>query len=190
MKQKLMIFTFLLMPIAAFGQSNSTSDKPTHEFTVNIFTVSGRVDHIDHFFSTELRWGVNDKLNDIKVSYAEETRKLTTTRFVPGFEFEYLEDSTKNETVSVKRYSRLVWLKGYLDFRAEKKLRPYVGGAVGWDIETVKVSTDNATESINNNGPTIDFLSGIHFYANKRVVLSVSTRAWRPSVNFGLGFTF
>lgn len=190
MLRKLMVFAFLFVPVAAFGQDISSSKRFSRELVLNSFTVSGKVDNIDRFFSIEFRWGVNDEFNPGYGEDKKDDTEVTIARFVPGVEFEYLEDSTDNDIISFKRYSSLVWVKGYLDFRPKKRVRPYVGGAMGVDIETFKVNTNEGAASVDSAGVVLDFLSGVRFYPHRRVVLSVSTKVWRPSVNFGAGFTF
>ena len=180
MLQKLIIFAFLLVPVMAFGQDGPSLRESGRELIINGFTVSDKVGNIDKFLSTEFRWNVM-KSKDNKVS---------SVTFVPGVEFEYLEDSSGNNSLFFKRYSRLLWFKGYLTFRSDKNLSPYVGGAIGWDVETIKANTDDGVMSIQSNGPTVDLLTGVHFYPNRRIIVTTSMRVWRPSLNFGVGFTF
>jgi len=173
---KLLVFVFFLVPVMAFGQDNPSVNS-NYEFIVNGLTKSDKVDHVDRFFSVELRAGLNDP-------------KMV---FSPGVEFEYLEDSASGENILLKRYSRLFWVKGYYTFRPEKRLKPYLGGAMGLDSETIKYSSPaNGHETVvrDSSGFVMDLLAGVHFYPHNRIVLTVSSKLWRPSLNFGAGFTF
>jgi len=184
MLTKLMIFVLLLIPVVAFGQENVSSGRH-HELIVNSLTISDKIENVEHFFSVEFRWDAKEMPNTSFFSGGEKV-----ARFVPGIELEYLKDSASGENIFFERYSRLIWLKGYLTFRTKNRVRPYVGGAVGWDVETINAGNGLNNISRTNNGPTADALAGVNFYPGKRFVLVASAKAWRPSLNFGAGFTF
>lgn len=190
MLRKLAALTFLLVlvPTVVLGQDNSSSNYPNRELIINGLTLSDKVGNVDRFLSAEFRWGVND---EPEVVLFHEKNKKPTLRFVPGVEFEYLKGSAVNDDVLVRRYSELVWLKGYLTFKPKRKLRPYLGGAIGVDNEYIEANLGLETEVfIRNFGFRTDLLSGIHYYYHNKIVLSVATKLWRPSLNFGAGFTF
>lgn len=191
MFQKLAFLCILLVPALAFGQNAPTlAKKLNHEITFSNLS-SG---NLDEYVSFEFRWNTN---KPVPVEKENEKLLIKSVRFVPGVEVEYFHDSANlQDGTKIDRYNHLTWLKGYVDFRPEKKIRPYIGLALGLYNGTAimgKSSAANSNEAMGaarNIDFAMDFPIGIRFYPHQRLVMIVGAKFWRPSLNGGIGFNF